>query len=290
MAHSTDRQSLEHLRQQASFIKPKKKRRRRRHKNNKSNHYGFVMDNGDALLAALGTTLEPGLLVHALTHRSFAHENPELPNNERLEFLGDAVLEFVVTETMYERYPDWPEGHLAKMRAKAVSEGALATVGRSKLHLGPYILLGKGEAKDSGRDKDSLLCDTVEALIGAVFVAHGIDGTRSVIHRLLDDTLAEVAKEGPALDWKTALVVLSHQLDIPEPTYRMEVDGDLTTPTFTAHVLLDTGTDQQCKVASATGPSKRKAQLAAAREAYLILSKDENADKQVNDSATYDRQ
>lgn len=291
MAHSTDRQSLEHLRrQQAAPIEPERRRKRRRRKDNKSNHYGFVMDNGDALLAALGTDLEPGLLVHALTHRSFAHENPGLPNNERLEFLGDAVLEFVVTETMYEQYPDWPEGHLAKMRAKAVSEGSLAAIGRSKLHLGPYILLGNGEAKDSGRDKDSLLCDTVEALIGAAFVAHGIDGARPVVHRLLDDTLAKVAKEGPALDWKTSLVVLSHQLDIAEPTYRMEVDGDLTAPTFTAHVLLDTGTDRQREVASATGPSKRKAQLAAAREAYLLLSKDKDADKQADDSATCGKQ
>lgn len=238
----------------------------------KNNHaeksFHLITDGADALLQALGTTLEPDLLVHALTHRSFAHENPGLPNNERLEFLGDAVLELVVTETIYAVHPDFSEGRLAKMRAKAVSEDSLSAIARTKLNLGSYILLGNGEADQGGANKNSILCDTVESLLGATFVAHGIDEARRVVHRLIDDTLAEVATEGPALDWKTSLTVLSHKLSIAEPTYRMEVGGEESKPEFTAHVMLEDGS---C-VATATGPSKRKAQLAAAEIAYNYLS------------------
>lgn len=237
--------------------------------------YHLITDAADDLLAALGTTLEPSLLVHALTHRSFAHENPGLPNNERLEFLGDAVLELVATETMYFAHPDFSEGRLAKMRAKAVSEDSLAAIARTKLSLGPYILLGNGELDDGGADKNSILCDTVEALIGATFVAHGIEGARGVVHRLIDDTLAEVATEGPALDWKTALTVLSHKLNIEEPTFRMEVGGPLSQPVFIAHVILEDGS----AIAQASGSSKRKAQLAAAEVAYNRLTAEHAATK-----------
>ena len=108
----------------------------------------------NALLEALGTTLEPDLLVEALTHRSFSHENPGAKNYERLEFLGDAVLELVSTETLYKAHPDMNEGQLAKMRAKAVSEESLSKIAREKLNAGPYILLGHGESDqgDQGRD------------------------------------------------------------------------------------------------------------------------------------------
>ncbi len=104
----------------------------------------------NVLLEALGTTIEPDLLVEALTHRSFSHEHPGAKNYERLEFLGDAVLELVSTETLYKVHPDMNEGQLAKMRAKAVSEESLSKIAREKLHVGPYILLGHGEA-ESGR-------------------------------------------------------------------------------------------------------------------------------------------
>ena len=159
----------------------------------------------NALLEALGTTLEPDLLVEALTHRSFSHENPGAKNYERLEFLGDAVLELVSTETLYKAHPDMNEGQLAKMRAKAVSEESLSKIAREKLNAGPYILLGHGESDQGGADKSSILCDIVESLIGATFIQHGIDEARRVVHHLVDETLAEVATEGPALDWKTSL-------------------------------------------------------------------------------------
>ena len=134
------------------------------------------------LLEALGTTLSPDLLVQALTHRSFSHEHPGVANYERLEFLGDAVLELVSTETLFTIHPDMTEGQLAKMRAKAVSEDALSAIAKTKLKVGPYILLGHGEAEQGGAEKNSILCDIVESLIGATFLEHGIDEARKVIH------------------------------------------------------------------------------------------------------------
>ena len=214
------------------------------------------------LLEALGTTLSPDLLVQALTHRSFSHEHPGVANYERLEFLGDAVLELVSTETLFTIHPDMTEGQLAKMRAKAVSEDALSAIAKTKLKVGPYILLGHGEAEQGGAEKNSILCDIVESLIGATFLEHGIDEARKVIHRLIDDTLAEVATEGPALDWKTSLTVKE------EPVYHMEVSGPEYAQIFTARVSLGENGDI---IGIGKGSSKRKAQLAAAEAGWKSL-------------------
>ena len=141
----------------------------------------------NVLLEALGTTIEPDLLVEALTHRSFSHEHEGAKNYERLEFLGDAVLELVSTETLYKVHPDMNEGQLAKMRAKAVSEESLSKIAREKLHVGPYILLGHGEAEQGGADKSSILCDIVESLIGATFIQHGKDHFLNRVETALND-------------------------------------------------------------------------------------------------------
>jgi ribonuclease III len=227
------------------------------------------------LLERLGTTLSPDLLVQALTHRSFSHEHDGAPNYERLEFLGDAVLELVSTETLYRDHPDMNEGQLAKMRAKAVSEEALSAIARDKLKVGPYILLGRGEADSGGADKSSILCDIVESLIGATFVEHGIDEARHVVHRLVDDELHEVATEGPALDWKTSLTVLAHEMGMKDPYYRMSVGGPEYAQVFTASVVIDksrkTDEPNETVIGTATGTSKRKAQLAAAEVAWHNL-------------------
>ncbi|PJM75723.1 ribonuclease III [Bifidobacterium simiarum] len=224
------------------------------------------------LIEALGAPISPDLLIHSLTHRSFSHEHEGMPNYERLEFLGDAVLELVTTETLFTRHPDFSEGQMAKMRAKAVSEESLSAIARSKLNLGQYVLLGHGEAESGGADKDSILCDLVESLIGAVFVEHGIDTARKVVHRLIDETLAQVTQAGPALDWKTSLTVKAHELHMPEPRYQMEVSGPEYRLEFTAHVMavLHKG-EEETEIASATGTSKRKAQLAAAEKAWHVL-------------------
>lgn len=222
----------------------------------------------NALLEALGTTLEPDLLVEALTHRSFSHENPGAKNYERLEFLGDAVLELVSTETLYKAHPDMNEGQLAKMRAKAVSEESLSKIAREKLNAGPYILLGHGESDQGGADKSSILCDIVESLIGATFIQHGIDEARRVVHHLVDETLAEVATEGPALDWKTSLTVKAHGMGFGEPRYQMSVSGPEYAQVFTANVML--GESDEI-ISTGTGTSKRKAQLAAAEKGWKAL-------------------
>ncbi|KFF31470.1 ribonuclease III [Bifidobacterium bombi DSM 19703] len=222
----------------------------------------------DALFARLGTTLQPDLLVQALTHRSFSHEHEGVPNYERLEFLGDAVLELVATETLYREHPDMSEGQLAKMRAAAVSEDALSQIAREKLQIGPYILLGRGEAEDGGAQKSSILCDIVESLIGATFVEHGIEEARRVVHRLVDDTLAQVATEGPALDWKTSFTIKAHEMGLGETCYRMAVGGSQTSPQFTAEAMVS-GSDEV--LGKGTASSKRKAQLKAAQMAWIAL-------------------
>ena len=226
----------------------------------------------NVLLEALGTTLAPELLVEALTHRSFSHEHPGAKNYERLEFLGDAVLELVSTETLYRIHPDMNEGQLAKMRAKAVSEEALSKIAREKLHVGPYILLGHGEAEQGGADKSSILCDIVESLIGATFIQNGIEEARKVVHHLVDDTLAEVATEGPALDWKTSLTVKAHDMGFGEPRYQMSVSGPEYAQVFTARVMLG---DEEDAIGTGTGSSKRKAQLIAAEEGWHALDQRE---------------
>lgn len=224
------------------------------------------------LFEHLGNTIEPDLLVRALTHRSFAHEHGNLPHNERLEFLGDAVLELVVTETLFKQHPDYTEGQMAKMRAKAVSEESLSAIARDPLHLGQYILLGNGERDSGGADKDSILCDTVESLIGAVFIEHGIDAARVTVHKLIDSTLDTVLHAGPALDWKTSLTVKSHGLELGDPRYRTETGGPEYAQEFTAHaILVDQDGNDLFEVGVASGSSKRKAQMAAAEIAWHAL-------------------
>ena len=135
------------------------------------------MADRSALEAALGVAPDPALLERALTHRSFAYENGGLPTNERLEFLGDSVLGLIVTDTLFRGHPDLPEGQLAKLRAAVVNMRALAGVARA-LDLGAYIRLGRGEEGTGGRDKASILADTLEAVIGAVYLDLGLQGRR----------------------------------------------------------------------------------------------------------------
>ena len=146
--------------------------------------------------------------MRALTHRSYAYENGGLPTNERLEFLGDSVLGLVVTDTLYRTHPDLPEGQLAKLRAAVVNMRALAEVGRG-LDLGAFIRLGRGEEGTGGRDKASILADTLEAVIGAVYLDQGLDAAAELVHRLFDPLIEQAADLGAGLDWKTSLQELT---------------------------------------------------------------------------------
>ena len=164
------------------------------------------------------------MLERALTHRSYAYENGGLPTNERLEFLGDSVLGVVVTETLYPTHPDLSEGRLAKLRAAVVNARALAGVARD-LALGRHIKLGRGEETTGGRDKASILSDTVEAVIGAIHLSGGIEASAEVVHRLFDPLMEEAASMGAGLDWKTSLQELSATLGLGVPEYVIEDDG-----------------------------------------------------------------
>ncbi len=149
------------------------------------------------LLRVLDAGLSPGLLERALTHRSYAYENGGLPTNERLEFLGDSVLGLVVTDALFRGYPDLPEGQLAKLRAAVVNMRALAGVARG-LRLGGYVRLGRGEDGTGGRDKSSILADTLEAVIGAVYIERGLAEATELVHRLFDPVIAGLPASAPA--------------------------------------------------------------------------------------------
>jgi len=219
----------------------------------------------DVLLEKLGVRVDPELLVLALTHRSFAHEAGGIPTNERLEFLGDSVLGFVVTDALYRDHAELPEGELAKMRAATVSQRSLAAIAR-ELELGRFILLGKGELRTGGYDKDSILSDTVEAIIGAVYLSGGIDAARAFVHRLVDATLEVAADLGAGLDWKTSLQELAGELGLGAPEYRWEAEGPAHARVFTSHVALDGEV-----LGTGTGTAKKHAEQEAAERAYAAL-------------------
>lgn len=172
----------------------------------------------------LGYKLESALLVRALTHRSYAYENGGLPTNERLEFLGDSVLGLVVTDTLYRTHPDLPEGQLAKLRAAVVNSRALAEVSRG-LELGSFIRLGRGEEGTGGRDKASILADTLEAVIGAVYLDQGLDAAGELVHRLFDPLIEKSSNLGAGLDWKTSLQELTATESLGVPEYLVTESG-----------------------------------------------------------------
>nr|WP_229660955.1 ribonuclease III [Marmoricola endophyticus] len=210
--------------------------------------------------------LDPDLLELALTHRSYAYENGNLPTNERLEFLGDSVLGVVVTETLYRTHPDLPEGVLAKLRAAVVNARALAGVART-IGLGEHIHLGRGEESTGGREKASILSDTVEAVIGATYLSGGADAATPLVHLLFDPLLADAARLGAGLDWKTSLQELSSSLSLGVPEYVVTDEGPDHDKTFTARVRIEDRLHGH-----GVGRSKKEAEQQAAASAYETLS------------------
>ncbi len=214
------------------------------------------------LRESLGTGIGVDLLTLALTHRSYAYENGNLPTNERLEFLGDSVLGIVITETLYAQYPDWPEGQLAKLRAAVVNAGALAEVART-LGLGDYLYLGRGEETTGGRDKSSILADTMEAVFGAVFLDSGIDSARAVIHGLFDPMIEKAAELGAGLDWKTSLQEVAAAAGLGLPEYRVTDVGPDHAKEFSAEAVVGGQV-----LGDGVGRSKKVAEQRAAATAY----------------------
>jgi ribonuclease III len=218
-----------------------------------------------ALCEKIGVDLAPALLERALTHRSFAYENGGLPTNERLEFLGDSVLGLVVTETLFRRHPELPEGQLAKLRAAVVNMRALADVGRG-LELGSYVRLGRGEESTGGRDKSSILADTLEAVLGAVYLDKGLPAAADLVHRMFDPLIDEAAGLGAGLDWKTSLQELTASRSLGVPEYVVTEEGPDHQKLFTAVVVVG-----GVEYGTGTGRSKKEAEQEAASAAWEAI-------------------
>jgi ribonuclease III len=216
----------------------------------------------------IGVSIPPELLTECLTHRSYAYEHGGLRPNERLEFLGDAVLGVVITDALYHRNPDMPEGRLAKMRAAIVNARSLAEVARA-LGLGEFLYLGKGENATGGRDKTSILADGMEALIGAVYIGVGLPAAADMIHRLMDPMLDETEGLDAELDWKTSLQELTSTLGLGVPEYVIQESGPDHDKSFTACVRLVDGLHGFGK-----GGTKKDAEQQAARSTFRELEPD----------------
>ncbi len=228
-----------------------------------------TVDDPAGLCLELAVELDRELLERALTHRSYAYEHGGLPHNERLEFLGDSVLGVVVTETLYRSHPEMPEGKLAKLRASVVNMRALADIARAigPHGLGGYLRLGRGEEASGGRNKSSILADALEAVLGAIYLEHGLGCAAEVVHRLFDPLMREVASSGAGLDWKTSLQELTAERGLGVPDYVMRSDGPDHEKTFTARAAVAGVVYPAC-----TGRSKKEAEQAAAEAAWRALT------------------
>ena len=221
------------------------------------------MDLGEALGVRFR---DPDLARIALTHRSYAFENDLQETNERLEFLGDAVLGLVVTDLAFARFPELNEGDLAKLRAATVNMSTLAEVAR-ELSLGDLVLLGKGEETSGGRDKASILADSLEAVLGAVYVDGGMGEAGPLIRRMFEPRILAYARGEGERDYKTSLQELSSQDAGSLPEYRIAERGPDHQKEFTATVFVDGR-----EFGRGRGRSKKEAEQQAAREAFAKLS------------------
>lgn len=219
------------------------------------------------LFEVCGQHVDEPLLRRALTHRSYSYEHGGLPHNERLEFLGDSVLGLVVTDTLFSTHPDLAEGQLAKLRAAVVNSRALAEVART-IGLGDYLMLGRGEESTGGRDKPSILADTMEAVIGMVYVSAGLGAATTFVHSLLDPMMASTALLGAALDWKTSLQELAAAGSHGAPEYAVTEAGPDHEKVFTAGAVVAGEV-----LGVGVGHSKKEAEQKAAEIAWTELSR-----------------
>ena len=223
----------------------------------------------DDALKALSRQLDytfndESLLIEALTHRSAASVN-----NERLEFLGDGILNFVIASWLFQRYPSMQEGDLSRLRASLVNKDSLASIARD-LDIGDYIELGSGELKSGGRRRESILADAVEAVFGAVYVDRGFDTCRELVLRLYADKLENIPDVQTLKDPKTRLQELLQSHRYPLPAYTvLEVSGKAHNQVFKVECSIE---NLDC-VTTAQGKSRRKAEQAAAQLAIEELSR-----------------
>jgi ribonuclease-3 len=210
---------------------------------------------------------DASLLEAALTHRSFAFEEGVLPTNERLEFLGDAVLGLVITDLVYRGYPELSEGELAKLRAAMVNMTMLAELA-GELGLGEAVRLGRGEELSGGRSKSSILADALEAVLGAVYLDQEIEGARALIERLFWPRVEAYGRGEGARDYKTSLQELAAQGLGRLPDYKVQERGPDHQKEFTATVYL-----AGQPYGEGSGRSKKEAEQEAAREALAWLTR-----------------
>lgn len=222
-------------------------------------------------LDELGVHVGAQLFDLAFTHRSWAYENGRVASNERLEFLGDAVLQIVVTEHIFRTYPHLAEGHMAKLRASVVSTRALAEVAHD-LGLGEHIKLGKGEVATGGDTKASILADTAEALIGAIHMSGGSEASKTFVHAVFNPRIAASEQDGSYTDFKTALQELCAHRGWESPVYDITGSGPDHQRVFTAVAVVN-----GAPVATGTAPSKKTAEQRAATLAYRALAKSSDA-------------
>ena len=224
----------------------------------------------DELARSLGVSLtDADVLAPALVHRSWCAENPGYESNERLEFLGDAVLGVIVTDHAFHAYTSLSEGELTDVRKAVVNAVTLAEVA-DELGLGDYLLLGKGEEQSGGREKPSILADALEAVLGAVYVAAGMHEAHDLVLRLLGERVAEAHAGGPGgQDYKSRLQELAARHFDEAPRYETLAEGPDHARRF--HVTVAVG-----GIARGTGDgrSKKQAEQVAARDAYVTLTAD----------------
>ena len=206
------------------------------------------------------------MLELALTHRSFSYEAGGIPTNERLEFLGDSVLGLIVTEELYKKFPDLDESRLSPLRSGVVNMKALAQIAR-EIKLGSYLRIGKGEESTNGRDKNSILADSLEALVGAIYLQHGYEKTAEIILNWMKPSLDSVLTLGAALDAKTALQELAASMNLASPEYEISESGPDHDKSFIATALV--GSE---RFETGQGKSKREAEQSAAKLAHEHLS------------------
>ncbi|WP_433874174.1 ribonuclease III [Sinomonas atrocyanea] len=223
------------------------------------------MSPHDELLKRLGVVIDAETLRLALTHRSFAYENGGIPTNERLEFLGDSILGFSVTDLLFREHPDLSEGELAKRRAAVVSTRALASIAR-RLGVGEYIYLGQGEKVTGGKNKSSILADTMEALIGATYISNDLETARRFVVSLIAPLLADAAVLGAGTDWKTHIQELAANRQLGQIHYAVVGEGPDHARVYTATLLIG-GTPY----GTGTGNSKKEAEQQSAANAWKVL-------------------
>lgn len=227
-------------------------------------------NNIDNLQKIIGVRFkDQSLLQKALVHRSFLNEPPgkKLSSNERLEFLGDAVLSYVISKWLYQEYPDYPEGHLTNIRSNLVKTESLAEIAQN-LKIGEYLLLSKGEEKSGGSKNHSLLANTFEAIIGAIALDQGVDVADRLIRVMLLTRLEKTIKSGEFKEYKSVLQEKLQAKIKQSPIYKtIKEEGPDHAKTFTIGAYA-----QDKLIATGTGKNKKGAEEAAAKNALEKIS------------------